>query len=956
MDQENTAQQRQITAGSVAKYALLPGILPRLKRLGFVLAKFLHVFTTLFGAAGLIPANHPCLRAENIGRYKFTEIVGLAAHNVKLTRAHLPQTIMFFAIIGAYLLTILTVVLSLLQMVAGTQAHAQFFSNNPATNDPRTDYAYEFLTQVFGKINIGDLWLGNGVATRDNPMNPLINVFGEMMSFYSKMLLVVAAFLIVYLLINTVISAARTGRPWGEKFDSIWAPLRLAAAIGLLVPVHPIGYNGAQLMVFQAAHWGSAIATNMWTQAVSKGFSDDNIVGTYGANKNYNVVRAIFLMEVCKEIYNKYNQNWGLFDPISATPEKEKDSDKTYIQYSYGTDDDPKYCGSIRVKIPPSINKVTFQKPNNSLWGSKLPSATEYKINELEVEVKKAYERAVDDVFAVARTIAGPMVNFSSVGTSLGFSLTSVPGQGVAHQKMVLAWLDNLDQDKDGVFLNETTPIDFGRIKKDYNDALKVNMAYHTQFGWANAGGFFLRISKFASEMGQALESAPEIVAMPVLLAGAKKPNGEGYTSPDPDDADNKDLDEMTLLMQNVDKWFRESPPQSKEDNDLGIMNWDAYMDRIDFYTIWKNDTMSQNESATKSNTTPVDFGDYFQGLRADSWFAEFRGAKAIHPIGELAAIGNRMIFVGAGLVMGGAVLSTVEVSIEVSAIVTSARYGTNWAIIGQFMMKLGSAMVLAGFMLAIYVPAIPFMFFMFAVVEWIASILEAVIGMPLWCLSLISIEGEGLGKAQQGFNTFFEIMLKPAIIVISLIACALLYTGAVRFINYAYGSFITDSQDGMTSWVTAVSGINPLIFMFNMFFYLFLIYSITNSIFKMMNDIPTGFFKWAALQSNIYNPRMGADISQQAATMIGSRALDTIETAGKTRQEGIMSKSKAAAENKLTVDKEEKEAQKEGQQRENVETQYQKLFATSGIMGPPTPAQRAELLRQAEINSRNER
>src|SRR5688572_19959113 len=98
-----------ITIKQTAKYALLPGVFPRLSRLGQAFGNILFIFTQMFGQIGLIEKDHPCLRAENANHYRFTDVLGYAMRNLSFTREGIPQVLMFFAVIAAIVLMIAVV-------------------------------------------------------------------------------------------------------------------------------------------------------------------------------------------------------------------------------------------------------------------------------------------------------------------------------------------------------------------------------------------------------------------------------------------------------------------------------------------------------------------------------------------------------------------------------------------------------------------------------------------------------------------------------------------------------------------------------------------------------------------------------------------------------------------------------------------------------------------------------
>jgi conjugal transfer/type IV secretion protein DotA/TraY len=81
--------------------------------------------------------------------------------------------------------------------------------------------------------------------------------------FYNLAILLVAVLIFLYYVVVVVIETAQTGVPFGRRFSKLYAPFRLIAAVGLLVPLN-YGFNGAQYITLYAAKLGSSFATNGW--------------------------------------------------------------------------------------------------------------------------------------------------------------------------------------------------------------------------------------------------------------------------------------------------------------------------------------------------------------------------------------------------------------------------------------------------------------------------------------------------------------------------------------------------------------------------------------------------------------------------------------------------------------------------------------------------------------------
>ena len=64
--------------------------------------------------------------------------------------------------------------------------------------------------------------------------------------------------------------------------------------------------------------------------------------------------------------------------------------------------------------------------------------------------------------------------------------------------------------------------------------------------------------------------------------------------------------------------------------------------------------------------------------------------------------------------------------------------------------------------MLFYIIPFMPFIYFFFAVGTWVKAIFEAMVGVPLWALAHIRIDGQGLpgDAAMNGYYLLLEIFV----------------------------------------------------------------------------------------------------------------------------------------------------------------------------------------------------
>jgi hypothetical protein len=265
-----------IRLGAVIRYAVLPGFVPRARTLiGSGFASLAFFMALVYRAVRLLPDGHPYLNPALMGQYSIlavmTEAWRYIRESARVTGGrNIDQMIVFGVIVLAMILLVLQFI-GLFFALTMPQATAAVFSfpggatfANPfnmfatpeITVDGKDqnfyDLSFMFLDRVFGVPGIFDSCIADQTANSCKPVGVMygadssdmkVNDPGQfpwpyhialhgMFQFYSVGLLIVAIFLLIYFTIVVVVETAQTGTPFGKRFDTVWAPLRLVAAAG----------------------------------------------------------------------------------------------------------------------------------------------------------------------------------------------------------------------------------------------------------------------------------------------------------------------------------------------------------------------------------------------------------------------------------------------------------------------------------------------------------------------------------------------------------------------------------------------------------------------------------------------------------------------------------------------------------------------------------------------------
>ncbi len=863
-----------VTAGSAARYALLPGFIPRMNRIISHIGMIFFSFVKILGSIGLIDQNHPCMKPQNIGRYPFSQILLLAWQNLSFRRENIGQILMFFSVCLTLLLISAMLFIFVIKILFYiNSSHAQFFyfqAPNPIDigmpYDKNSDWTFIFLERIFGNTGFFDFWAEQGANPAAVPANTLFTaLFNGMLQTYSAALFGLAVFIILYVLIMAIVDAAKTGKPFGGKFDAVNAPIRMVITLFLLAPLPGSNYNAAQLLVFQTSEWGTNLANNIWLRSIHGMVEADSnetqpanmkrntsFINVSNIDNGHRFIRDVFLIHLCMKGYNLINCQTNAPEvPVTGRV----NSDPIYTSYQFGTSEAQAYCGKVMYSAPYIVPEGA---PGNNPTGT--PPSTEVT-DFWPNRVVQGYEEAVANVVAADHPmadVADRMVAAYSRDTDADFGAIAGPTD-------IKRWIDDYRTVAFGLGPDGTSFGAYTAQKRAYNVWIVSSLEDDAERGWATAGVFYLRMSAAMSMASKVVEKPPTVKQYPInfthMYATPKDPNvsnKRGYEMclmkdllADSTMCDSKSIPQrLYALLDKGNEWFVTEPIKNPTIySQLGA-------------TAFSNEMrVAQKEKSEESMDSQSLFPSITSSLRDMAKFS----AYDLHPLGTVISWGQTFmhtafkaytIAIAASIVLGAIqVLFGMVVSLG-SPVSTIA-------------IAIGNLFLLPGFVLAFVIPFIPAFYFMFAVLEWIISIVEAVIAMPLWALSFLTSQGDVLGEGLNGVKLLFEIILRPVIIVASLVFAVIIFTAGVTFINDAYALYMgayDESTKQSAGWVvSAFTGFGAALI------YMFLIYSFATSSFKLIDILPDKFGRWLNLPQglNSINRDQSDDVKEKLVQLV---------------------------------------------------------------------------------------
>ncbi|MAJ82561.1 MAG: hypothetical protein CMF41_06560 [Legionellales bacterium] len=146
----------------------------------------------------------------------------------------------------------------------------------------------------------------------------------------------------------------------------------------------------------------------------------------------------------------------------------------------------------------------------------------------------------------------------------------------------------------------------------------------------------------------------------------------------------------------------------------------------------------------------------------------------------------------------------------------------------------LAQIMVSVGFIIGVYVAAIPTIYYLLGALSWLLSVIEGMVGAPLIALGMtVPRAGTLLGNAESSIVFLLKIFITPALLLCGLIAGLLLSNVMLGLLNQAMIGFITGF---LTSFSELGSGATTLVAvgLFSIF-YAYIISSIVSNSYSIV-------------------------------------------------------------------------------------------------------------------------
>ncbi|MFP4313745.1 MAG: DotA/TraY family protein [Alphaproteobacteria bacterium] len=944
----------EYTKKRVLKYTLLPEILPRIGNLfgtGFYHVAFL--MAVVFQSANLLPRNHPYLNSTNMGRFGIRHVIAEASRNITWNRRNLDKIIIFLTILTGVVLLVMQIGIILVSIVMQPAFAGPFqdWFYIPSVHYGWTeerDIALMVLDRVFGvgstadpSLNIFNTCVAQGIpcvnhltfsiASPTTFPYPIHQALHNLFAMYSVGISFLALIVILYFIVTIIGETAVTGTPFGQRFNRVWAPVRLILFFALIAPLNlgvtgRDGLNLAQIMTLYTAKFGSNFATNAW------GIFNTTVTPTYYPTNELvaipNMPNTAYMAQFWT-IVNACVEAEKITNNLDVHPYLVKDGDTAslpWIDPGIGPSFIPGRGGYYQPPppppaVPPPVPPGRSSHPdavNLSTWmdGWQAMQFTNYGDARIVIGIQDPdlYEDYNGAVYPLCGEITIPITNPNELAARAGFiyywnlnyGYQNVVGSAVPSLTPPAFNADIINLAECYVYRNltvvtedcdpfnpyanyrdlisnhvaniQTHQLSADGIQRIVNNAVGFGVITpsHPYFisddliqrGWAGAAIWYNTIARINGGLVTAVNAIPQIDKWPLIMEKVK--NQQRDHSPT---ANGAELFNIAL------------PPS--EENPVGQLvelpgpqDYEKARTYYELFRTWQENNVTSNPDTAMVQNPILDTINVIFG--SDGLFdmrkppigggSVHPGNDNIHPLALLSSLGRSLIEAAVrnlGVSVGGTLGGGLMDILGMGSTAGAVAMKTASSFAGTVAMTI----IMIGVMLYYVLPFMPFIYFFFALGGWVKSIFEAMVAMPIWALAHIRIDGDGMPGpgASNGYFLLLEIFVRPILILAGFIGSILIFTAMVKVLNEIFDIMVSNvsgsARDNPDPTKIAFYR-GPIDELFFSVMYAAIVYMMALSSFKLIDSIPNNILRWMGVSVSTFQETAGDQVSQMTGSI----------------------------------------------------------------------------------------
>lgn len=606
------------------------------------------------------------------------------------------------------------------------------------------------------------------------------SLFFSLLSDLDSVVLAWVTLTIVIVMGIGAMNTAHEGKSLGQRYHTIWTPVRSATALVMLAPIPGVGLSLIQgvvlLMVWFSIGGANYLATSATTYMAQNGWQLTGIQAGGGKKLAMQIMQS----NISSQMFVNY-ENAKLSPPSPVWVAAPGGGGWWKISWPTpaGQGLAPGALGTIRI-------------PCYSQSGPLCAARKQAIVQMIKAEYQGYARAAVDGAQAKAGSSSLSVTNAGATKSPLSSNQTIMKAAQMYDSAV-----------------QKAEPQEIALANPKYAAALQSLKSGVSNLGWMSLGDYYWKIAGANQELQARVDATPKWGGYN-SAAIAQSLGGE----------DTEILSRILIKTQkNVSTTRGPTAVQAHESKLYSIFSSSG-----PWYSQYSVNTLLVGNPL--SNLQKV--GDYLVNFEVPA------------AIGTYAAV--RAAASGAAKAMDTGLLQDIPVIGNASA---GAGKAASAAVksLAPFVTALVLGLFVVGLLWAYYIPAVPFIVWIFGVVSWLLLLVEALVGAVLWAAAIALPEGEGIvgPRGDQGVMLLLTVMFTPALMVIGFFTGVEVMSLLGTTVGESLGIFLGNSMGGVI-W-------NPVTWFASAILASVIAVGLVHKVFGLITALPERVFRWVGGQ-----------------------------------------------------------------------------------------------------------
>jgi conjugal transfer/type IV secretion protein DotA/TraY len=659
-------------------------------------------------------------------------------------------------------------------------------------------------------------------------------VFSSIIGYFNVIILVVGGLMFFYNVTVGVLQSAHEGQVLGQRWSSLWAPLRVLFAVGLLVPVPNYGgYNLAQVGVAYVVKGSTNIASEIWKGSVNLILDGDIPIATSESRFSPDNIRVLYENAACMNLLNYQFIAIGSpkrvvysdpSAPVEAQISMNDFGDGTFPRYASttqvvggGRTESAGICGSwYTPDLPAYLLRVIDENGPESAATQAIISRFAEGHRDILIEVERRV-RALATGTGDAQPVRQDVFESILEPTPFTAELQAISVWANNAQAQLVTQLRDQAQAAGGqsAYDNLRARIT-GSCTEDASGPDAQPAACYGE-GWIGAGAYYTTLARVNAEINSLTTAQPTVMGRTFMTgAGLTQDqfvdvaggggllwgrNAAGEQLPSDEEAER-------VLTRYNELYATSSYP-------LAALGFSMSVD----------DIVDANAEAGASSE-----GFIASALRSLNEAVQRAQAGLLSFFDPANSVGQDPMI---GLISTGGMLITLGFGILVASMI-----GVRVAVV---MVPFFSVIFAAGATLSFVLPLMPFFYWILGVTGYFLLVVEAIVAVNLWALAHMRMDGDGISgmAGQKGWLMLLALLMTPVLMVFGFLIGMAIFRISSNLISA-----------GMFYAVSGISGgANPIVALIGILAFSIMIVTayifLLERSFSLISEFPNRVMMW---------------------------------------------------------------------------------------------------------------